>query len=103
MKIRHGDVLLESTDAEPQNDKKLDHLVLAEGEITGHAHRINGGNASSTALLYDHDDDQRLLEVKSESVQLTHEEHNTVTVPQGTWIVRIQREYQPEGWRYVQD
>ena len=34
---------------------------------------------------------------------LTHEEHAQVTIPQGNWEIRIQREYVPEGWRYVVD
>jgi len=99
MKLRHGDVLLEKVEnTQPQNDK-LDHTVLALGEVTGHSHQITSGQA----VLYEHSDDQKLLVVESKSAQLTHEEHAAITVPQGTWIVRIQREYQPEGWRYVQD
>jgi hypothetical protein len=37
---RHGDLLVESADAIPPNSRLLQHLVLAQGELTGHAHRI---------------------------------------------------------------
>jgi hypothetical protein len=26
-----------------------------------------------------------------------------IQIPQGDWIVRIQREYEPQGWGYVAD
>ena len=43
------------------------------------------------------------LEVQSEQVSLTHEEHNETIVPQGTFKVEIQREYEPGTWRRVMD
>lgn len=95
--LRQGDVLLvpcERIDA----GKKLDHLTLALGEVTGHSHRISEGVASlyeQNGILY--------LRVDSESAALTHEEHHQIDIPKGDWAVRIQREYEPEGWRYVAD
>ncbi len=78
--------------------KKLNHLTLAEGEVTGHKHRISGGDAQ----LYT-DDSQVYLSIFSGRAVLSHEEHDYVCVSQGNWMVRIQREYEPEGWRYVAD
>ena len=43
------------------------------------------------------------LKVLSNQATLTHEEHQKVSIPQGDWLVRIQREYEPDGWRYVAD
>ncbi|VEP17145.1 conserved hypothetical protein [Hyella patelloides LEGE 07179] len=43
------------------------------------------------------------MRVLSETASLIHEEHHAITIPQGNWLVRIQREYEPEGWRYVAD
>lgn len=43
------------------------------------------------------------LKVFSPTALLTHEEHNPISIPQGDWMVRIQREYEPQGWRYVAD
>ncbi|MEM9508295.1 MAG: hypothetical protein AAGA16_11535 [Cyanobacteria bacterium P01_E01_bin.35] len=78
--------------------QKLTHLTLAEGEVTGHSHRIADGQAElyeKDGILY--------LKVLSSTAKLIHEEHQAVDIPQGNWMVRIQREYEPEGWRYVAD
>lgn len=96
--IRHGDVLLTRVNEKDQDLKKLDHLVLAEGEVTGHAHRISEGKAE----LYEASDSMVLV-VRSESAALTHEEHNRIDVPEGIYEVKIQREYVPQSYRYVQD
>jgi len=37
---RHGDVLVAKVKTIPGKAVKRPHLVLAEGEMTGHAHRI---------------------------------------------------------------
>ncbi len=102
--IRQGDVILISV-TQPvskgdQQDlgKKLPHLTLAEGEVTGHSHRISEGEAQ----LYEKDG-TLYLRVFSEKATLTHEEHKAIQIPHGNWMVRIQREYEPEGWRYVAD
>ena len=94
--IRQGDVIL--TVAKAIEGKKLSHLTLAEGEVTGHSHRISEGQAE----LYEKDG-TLYLKILSETATLTHEEHNQIQIPQGNWMVRIQREYEPQGWRYVAD
>ncbi|HBE17199.1 MAG TPA: hypothetical protein DEG17_07550 [Cyanobacteria bacterium UBA11149] len=94
--IRQGDVILQSV--QQTQGKKLPHLTLAEGEVTGHSHRISDGKAE----LYEKDG-TLYLRVISPTATLTHEEHKAIKIPQGDWMVRIQREYQPEGWRYVAD
>lgn len=94
--IRQGDVLLS-----PLGDVqgyRLAHLTLAEGEVTGHSHRIADGQAE----LYEQDG-TLYLRVLSKTATLTHEEHNDIQIPHGNWMVRIQREYEPQGWRYVAD
>jgi len=95
--LRQGDVLLIPV-SEPTSGKQLDHLTLAEGEVTGHRHRISQGEAE----LYERDG-TLYLKVLSPTALLTHEEHKPITIPQGDWQVRIQREYEPQGWRYVTD
>jgi hypothetical protein len=94
--IRQGDVIL--LPAPQIEGEKLSHLTLAEGEVTGHKHRISDGKAElyeKDGILY--------LRVFSDTATLTHEEHNAISVPQGNWVVRIQREYEPQSWRYVAD
>lgn len=92
--IRQGDVIL--IPVQQVEGEKLSHLTLAEGEVTGHKHRISQGEAQ----LYT-DDSQLYLSIFSPKAVLSHEEHDSVRISQGNWIVRIQREYEPEGWRYV--
>jgi hypothetical protein len=95
MKYRHGYVLISKTDSVRGN--KLKNLVLAEGEVTGHSHKITSGKAE----LYQ-DGDTLYLHVE-EDATLTHEEHKPLTLPVGDYEIKIQREYEPEGWRYVAD
>lgn len=97
--IRQGDVLLRPLlHVATSLDHPLPHLTLAEGEVTGHRHRISEGRAE----LYENDG-TLYLRVLSPQATLTHEEHLALSIPQGMWQVRIQREYEPEGWHYVAD
>ena len=102
--IRQGDVILLpvqqafSVAAQQELGQELPHLILAEGEVTGHIHRVSEGEAQ----LYEKDG-TLYLRVISSTALLTHEEHKTISIPQGTWMVRIQREYEPQGWKYVAD
>lgn len=54
--------------------KKLDHNVLAEGEVTGHAHRAIGGT------LYEQRGGTLVLE-PGEETRIVHEEHGAFTLP----------------------
>jgi len=94
--IRQGDVILQPVTETFGN--KVPHLTLAEGEVTGHSHRISDGQAE----LYEKDG-TLYLRVLSATATLTHEEHHKIQIPQGNWMVRIQREYEPQSWRYVAD
>lgn len=100
--MRQGDVILQPSqelqNVHSQFVEKLANLVLAEGEVTGHTHQITEGEAELYqwgANLY--------LRVTSDTAILTHEEHQPMVIPQGDWIVKIQREYEPQGWRRVVD
>ena len=86
MLIQQGDVLV--TKVKEVRGKKLKHLVLAEGEATGHCHEITSGEAE----LYEHEG-TLFLSVKSEKAVLTHEEHHAVEIPKGDYKIGIVREY----------
>jgi hypothetical protein len=51
--IRQGDVILlpvqqaVSAAAQEELGQKLPHLILAEGEVTGHKHRVSEGEGSA--------------------------------------------------------
>lgn len=94
--IRQGDVIL--LPVQLIEGQLLPHLILAEGEVTGHKHHITEGDAQ----LFEQDG-TLYLRVFSKTALLTHDEHEAIAIPQGNWMVRIQREYEPEGWKYVAD
>lgn len=92
MLIQQGDVLIQSIDKIPQNVKNVKRsdrgFVLADGEVTGHAHVIV-------------DDDIEIMcdEVgikfitNDHPVTVIHEEHGKVEIPAGTWKIDIVQEY----------
>lgn len=96
MKIRHGDVLIEKVSEMPEG-KKLDRKYLFEGEVTGHAHRIDVGEIFETR-------DGELYLLVDKLTQVTHEEHKTLTIPKGIYRVTQKRQYNPDGpWERVVD
>jgi hypothetical protein len=97
---RHGDVLLVPValpgDAIPVPPAARG-VVLAEGEVTGHAHVMPAETVQMWSV-----GDQRYITVREPSA-LTHEEHATQVIAPGDYRVIIQREYTPEGIRNVAD
>ena len=102
MILRQGDVLLIRDESNPKPGKKISReggrVILAHGELTGHAHAIKAKGAE----LFEFDDLDRLLKVVK-PVALEHEEHDTVRLPPGNYRIRIQKEYSPEALRNVAD
>jgi hypothetical protein len=96
---RHGDVLVAEIDAIPGDAVPRPHLVLAEGEMTGHSHRI--AEPGSAKLL------QRgatiYMRVIADTATLIHQEHGPITLPRGEYRVWRQREYSPREVRIVRD
>jgi hypothetical protein len=95
---RQGDILFIPVTKIPENAKKLNHGVIAEGEITGHKHQIAPGSNASLLM----ENEQSYIEA-SEETNIVHEEHNTVKLEPGNWEVRRQKTYEPKGWQRVED
>jgi len=97
---RQGDVLIRRVPSLP-TQKAQPRLtgILAYGEVTGHAHRVeNLQHAEVLEIgkgLY--------LRVGEEGVRVVHEEHAPLTLPTGNYQVEIQREYSPAEIRNVRD
>ena len=85
MFYQQGDVIVEKVSV--VKGKKLNHLTLAEGEATGHHHTITKGDAE----LYE-ENGTFYLHVETEAT-LTHQEHDTVVLPKGDYVVRKVREF----------
>lgn len=104
--MRQGDVFLEraSLDVMPADFKEVPldkgRVVLAYGEVTGHAHAIQGDAAKLFAAPKG--GPVRYLRVVRET-DLRHEEHGPIHLSPGLYVVRTQREYTPEAPRPVAD
>jgi hypothetical protein len=118
---RQGDVYIRKMAALPTAVKLIKReggrIVLAHGEVTGHAHAIADKHVQ-------HFRDDSITDVKSEDrvklraggalaftylliedkpATLRHEEHGPITLPPGSYEVRRQREYTPDAIRNVAD
>jgi hypothetical protein len=89
---RQGDVLLRRIKAPKTTGKRQatdgGRVVLALGEVTGHAHAL----PASDATLWLHDT-RRLLEVVAPT-KLFHEEHAPIPLGRGWYEVIRQREWE---------
>jgi hypothetical protein len=96
MQIRQGDIFFQPIDAIPDGAKQIPSGVIVQGQATGHAHRIVGGE-----LFADGDS----MFIRSDGrARLEHPEHQPpIELPRGAWRVVRQREYTPEGLRNVED
>jgi hypothetical protein len=92
--FRQGDVLIRPVQKIPKGLKKVPlengRVILAHGEVTGHAHAVLGDVEFLAADLEDLE--QRFLLVESEA-QVVHDEHGTITLPPGGYEIVRQREY----------
>ena len=101
---RQGDVLIERVNKSHVNRSKTmeregGKVILAHGEVTGHAHAI----AEHNVHQYAGGAGVTFLEIQEAVALLKHEEHGTIELPQGTYRVTRQREYSPEEIRNVAD
>jgi len=98
LQYRQGDIGLAKI-SKPNNLPDIQkRKILAEGEVTGHLHEVQGDNAT----LYGDTPQTMILEVREPS-ELTHDEHSTILIEPGWYKVVRQREYTPEGDMMVAD
>ena len=94
---RQGDIFFRGVES-PPSDKGLSERrdgVLAHGEVTGHRHAIRSPGWDEV-LMWQDNEGSIYLYSESEPIQIGHEEHDTITLPAGTWVqVYGQREYDP--------
>lgn len=90
---RQGDVFLVPLESPPSGEWLPHGPVLAEGEVTGHSHRLE---RAADARVLSGVGGSMILEVLGEEATIVHEEHGPVRVPRGLYEVRIQREYHPQ-------
>ena len=107
MFFQQGDVILEKVNLIPKGTKKKKRTprgyILAEGEVTGHAHVIEQEiEFYEKAPLTGR---PQLFVKNKQPVKIKHEEHKTFTLPIGNWEVKRVREYDhfKEESRRVED
>jgi hypothetical protein len=99
-----GDVMFRRVDKLPPDlkaEKPAKSVVVAHSE-TGHHHTVDGVNVA----LFRKDEMTCYLMLDSPAEVVHHrpfDTHETLGLGKGTWEVRRQREWAPEGWRQVQD
>lgn len=104
--IRQGDVLLVPVaTAPPEGLIPRTQVILAEGEVTGHAHRVTGN-----AILdwVDSQGERFVRALGNDAAALSHEDHDpipaAVLAPGQTYRVMQQREWDLSGqWRQMVD
>ncbi|OPC77979.1 hypothetical protein B4N89_37775 [Embleya scabrispora] len=106
---RQGDILLLPVDegavpvgvtglpAKPRDGRG--RIVLALGEVTGHAHAVVG---AGTLFLDPEPTTIGHLKIDAPT-RLVHEEHATISLPKGWYKVVRQREYIPGAVRIIAD
>ena len=93
--VRHGDVLLVDAayrggmPATATEEQTKGRVILAHGEVTGHAHAIE----DCTKVRVFDAAAERFLQI-SEKVALSHEEHSTIMLNKG----RLQQAFQVEDF-----
>lgn len=101
---RQGDVFLRRIEAVPaaaQPVKREGDVILAYGEVTGHAHRIVAPLEAVDVLQ---EAERRIILNVRQQVTVTHEEHKSIVLPPGLYESYVQREYDPlEAERRVVD
>lgn len=121
--LRQGDVQLQPVASLPAGCTEVpadgNRIVLAYGEVTGHAHAIYDhiterhgaaeevaeaaiARAQAKARLWLAGNGDRFLEV-TETVHLSHEEHSTHMLVPGIYKLPVQVEYTPAELRRVAD
>ena len=89
MMYRQGDLLFRKVDRIPSGFSSSRDPVILRGEATGHKHELVNGvvfRAKYHRELY--------IEVQKNG-RIIHEEHRTLELPIGTFLVIRQREYSP--------
>ena len=107
-----GDLLIERVADIPVSGNTLEPdadgaAVLLEGETTGHRHAIYDRVTMFRDDALAHDIPNGLyvghVQVDGTCARIQHDEHDSITLPKGTYRIRRQRELEPKDARIVAD
>ncbi len=103
LRYQQGDVCLESCKV-PLAARKLNTLVIREGETTGHKHVVVCDHGEAELLREERGD--LYVRVSSGTVTLTHEEHGPIVLPVGEYHILpgvYEYDYEAEEAKRVTD
>lgn len=112
---RQGDVLAVAIKAIPTSARETkrdnyDRIVVAHGEVTGHAHAFRGKGVCGFTKLDKDEVEFLLVEGGGSGAALNHElidgrkaEHNQIVLPPGSYEIADQVEYSPAELQRVTD
>tara|TARA_B100001559_G_C16484618_1_gene615405 strand:+ start:933 stop:1409 length:477 start_codon:yes stop_codon:yes gene_type:complete len=87
--FRHGDLLIREITEFPNNLKRIgQNGILAEGEVTGHFHKLEGKHEIYDGMT------EKFFEAFDE-IELKHNEHKMLKIPKGKYIVIRELQYNP--------
>ena len=99
--LRQGDILIEQFERSPKEQgsvpdvvSRMTAVVLAAGETSCHAHRLEA--SGDTSFLWHPNASEPLrigVAVLEAPAILTHEEHASLSLPPGSWRFVRQRRY----------
>jgi hypothetical protein len=82
------------------NSTADNNLIVAHGEVTGHSHKFDMSNhlpgieiTSFGKISTSVGDTPEFVDITGGPATITHEEHDALTIPQGTYQIRIVREF----------
>ena len=85
---RHGDLLIKQVKKIPESATQLSTNIIAHGE-NGNTHKIQGSHQ-----IYETPDKQ-ILFTAEQDVSLKHEEHSTLKIKEGNYVIIREREFEP--------
>ena len=89
--LQHGDVCIEATKIPDSAKRREGDLILAEGEVSGHAHRVACPDGVEAELL--ELGDRIFLRIMGGDASVVHEEHKEITIPAGEYEISRVQEY----------
>ena len=97
---RHGDLLLRQVDEIPVSAQQLSTNIIAHGE-NGNTHKLHGSHqvyGTHSSQNY------RVIEPTyfqaKQDVSLKHQEHNTLKISKGNYVIIQEREFVP--FKYIE-
>ena len=90
---RHGDVLLKQIEPPKGLLEKFKgkEFTVAYGEITGHSHKVTVKEKEAQIEMFELEG-KTYMKLSGEA-ELTHQEHKTITLQPGFYIVETEREF----------